>query len=139
MADRRRRAARNLTTAPNIPLRLRRRRDGTLALTDHRSAVDAPDYAVPAAHLFTHGWLLREAAAARAINGVVTISLVNAKLTYRITELTPDGAMTTFESGEVFDAPAIDEQLAERIVAERQERERAAALDRARQLVEENK
>lgn len=82
----------------DIPLRLRRRRDGSVALTDHRGVVDVEVYEVPARHLFLYSWLMGSGSSvARVLDGVVTVTLANATLTYEVItdEDERDAAMTS--------------------------------------------
>lgn len=112
--------------ASGIPLRLRRRRDGTMALIDHRGVVDAPERAFPAEHLFNYRWLLADGAGIVALDGEeVRVELVNARATYRISRHTTaaedgaEGVLCELVSTELFDAPAIDQARADQIAAER--------------------
>jgi hypothetical protein len=56
-----------------------------MVLTDHRGVVDAEVYQVPAQHLFVYSWLMGNGSSvARVLDGVVTITLANATLTYEV-------------------------------------------------------
>lgn len=75
---------RTIEPVDGIPIRLRRRRDGSMALTDHRGAVDAESYQAPSEHLFLYSWLMGAGSSvARVIDGTITVTLANASLTYQ--------------------------------------------------------
>lgn len=110
------------TTAPphDIPLRLRRRRDGSLALTDANGAVSGTDRAFPPHHFFTFLWLVGDGASvAQTTVDTVTLTLANASAVYRITEVGDVGVSADLVSADMYDAPSIDEAEAARIQSER--------------------
>lgn len=113
-----------MATAENIPLRLRRRRDGSLALTDAEGRVGSESRAFPAEHVFTPTTLLSLAGVgAFAMDGdTITVSLVNAAATYRVTERRPNGEIVAVVvESSLLDPPPIDADAAAAIAAARQE------------------
>ncbi len=80
---------------PEIPLRLRRRRDGSLCATDARGAVltpaDPTDSVFPKEHLFLHSWLTADGAQVARVEHtkagrVIKLTLANATATYEVVE-----------------------------------------------------
>lgn len=117
-------AAKKTASAANIPLRLRKRRDGTLALTDAEGRVSGSDRAFPAEHVFTATTALNLAGAgALALNGdTITVTLCNAGATYRVTEQRANGELAaTLEKASLLDVPPIDEKAAAKLAAQSQE------------------
>lgn len=111
-------------SAANIPLRLRKRRDGTLALVDADGRVNGQDRAFPAEHVFTATTALNLAGAgALTLAGdTLTVELCNAKATYKVTESRANGELVaTLESASVSNAPDIDEKAAATLAAQREE------------------
>lgn len=107
------------TAAAGIPLRLRRRRDGTLALVDADGRVGGEGRMFPAEHLFTNAWLL-DSKAAEIDGDDLTIVLANARATYRVIERTDVGLLAEVTATELFDAAPVDEERAAKIGAERE-------------------
>lgn len=80
----------------HIPLRLRRRRDGSLALTDGIGRVLTPDLTpadpvLPEEHLFIYTWLNGEGARVARVENteqhrVIKLSLANATALYQVIE-----------------------------------------------------
>jgi hypothetical protein len=108
------RNTRTVTAAEGIPIRLRRRRDGSVALTDHRGVVDAPTYQLPREHLFTYAWLLGGGAAVATPgppgdDRTITLSLANATAVYRVTGVDEGdrGLIATLVEASAFDAPLV--------------------------------
>jgi hypothetical protein len=96
-------ARRKTASADNIPLRLRRRRDGALYLMDALGRTDSDELAFPSAHIFTAAWLLREGREHAAISGdSLTVTLANASATYAIDEIDASGNVhVTLQATEV--------------------------------------
>ena len=120
-----RRTARPYPAVSEIPLRLRIRRDGTLALTGPAGDVDDPSRAFPSSFLFQFSWLLANAAHVTvdapndAPGGQLRVNLVNATATYGITGQTPAGYLCELLEQKLTKAPPIDEKKAAAIRAER--------------------
>ena len=92
------------------PLRLRKRRDGTLALTGPGGVVDDPERMFPQSFTFGHAWLLDNREVVDLGDETLTLNLCNATATYRIVEHTPGGLSVELESSDLFDAPAVVEK-----------------------------
>ena len=106
-----------------IALRLNRRRDGSLCLTDAHSNPAGPDREFPAEHGFTYEWLANNADVARIEGDTVTVTLANATAVYRIVNRRADALDLELESSELVDAPPIDEKAAAAIAAARKDDE----------------
>lgn len=123
-----------------IPLRLRRRGDGTLALADANGAL-GPDREFPDPHLFVFTWLYGEGAdVATVADGEVRLTLANASAVYRVVD-NPDpttanqGVLGEVVSADYFDPPPIDEAKAEARAAEVAAERHAKAVADARALL----
>lgn len=94
-----------------IPLRLRRRRDGSLCLTDANSSVTSPDRAFPETHAFRFDWM-RDNKVVSVVDGdQVKIELANGRATYRIVEGDDPSAIYVElipDSVELFDPPPVE-------------------------------
>lgn len=66
----------------NIPLRLRRRRDGSLALTGANGGIDDPDREFPNPCLFLHTTLLDSGGAMSLSDDRIVVELANARAVY---------------------------------------------------------
>lgn len=111
-------------SAENIPLRLRRRRDGSLALTDVEGRVNGERRVFPANHVFTPSKSIDLASAgALEMSGViVTVRLCNATAVYRVTERRANGEIVVeIESAKVTDTPPVDAKAAAKLAALREE------------------
>lgn len=102
-----------------IPLRLRRRRDGSLTLVDADGRWESHQRAFPTEHVFSHEWLLDSGAAQYDDDDRLTITLANARATYRVLEHDTGGVSAELVDHELFDAPPIDEDRAAEIAAAR--------------------
>lgn len=104
---------------PDIPLRLRLRRDGSLCLTDGHGQVGGE---FPTRHLFLYTVLARHSQM-RVEGEHIHVELANATATYKIDRLTeePQGLWADLELSDVFDAPAIDEAKADELAAARED------------------
>lgn len=71
-----------------IPLRLRRRRDGTVWLVDADGRT-AGELAFPETHAFRWVWLAQNSDIARVDGGRVVVTLANARAVYEIVEVDP--------------------------------------------------
>lgn len=106
-------------------LRLRKRRDGTLALTDAARQVNGPDREFPAEFVFTPTLVMGSGGAVRLAGDRLLVELVNGRAEYAVTGVRPNGELAaTLASSELFDAPPVDEAKAETVAAEA----RAAAV-----------
>jgi hypothetical protein len=154
---------RTIQPVDGIPLRLRRRRDGSVALTDERGAVDAETYQVPSPHLFLYSWLMGAGSTVADVRvGAIILNLANARLVYEtvtadeghreafarqinghddetaarmVAAFTNQGHVARLVSAEAFDAPPVDEAIAAERQAERERREAAEALAAAQALI----
>lgn len=75
----------------NLPLRLRRRRDGSLCLTDPVGRIDGDGRVFPSEHLFLFGWLNGEGASVARVEltdagRVIRLRLANAEAVYAVVE-----------------------------------------------------
>lgn len=114
--------ARKTPAAANIPLRLRRRRDGTLALTDERGAVDGDGRVFPESHVFPASWLISSGGVATLDGDTLTLTLCNASATYRIVEQDAAGNLHgELEAASLGDTPKIDEKAAAKLAAQSEE------------------
>lgn len=125
-----------------IPLRLRRRRDGSLALTDAGGAIATDGREFPTPHLFVFGWLYGEGSSVAKVDGDrLTLTLANAEAVYRVVPnddpvMANQGVLCELDAVELFDPEPIDEQVAAARAAEYAERERLAAIAKAKALIE---
>ena len=102
-----------------IPLRLNKRRDGTMVLVNADGA-DREDRAFPPHHAFTWDYLAGPGQAFVRLEGdTIRLELLNGRATYRIDQQGPNGVSGTLMEHELFDAPAIDEDSAALIRTQR--------------------
>lgn len=124
-----RRAA--LASGPPGILRLRRRRDGSVALVNARGQVAADDLVFPSEHPFLFRQLFERQDIMRRDGDTIVVTLANASAVYRIGRpLSPEqdltaeqGVIGVLEATELRPAPAVDEAkalaLAETVAAAR--------------------
>lgn len=100
-------------------LRMRRRRDGSLCITDKNGSTTSPDRDkdLPLEHHITFEMLARESEIVSMKGDLITLEYANAKLVYRIVERHANGVDVQLESCELVDAPPIDEAKAEEIAS----------------------
>lgn len=98
-----------------IPLRLRRRRDGTLALIDAEARASGDALAFPEEHLFTYRWMAQEPGVATREGDALRVRLVNAEATYHVREVTRDGVVGELVDSRTHEAPPVDEEQAREI------------------------
>lgn len=116
-----------------IPLRLNKRRDGSLVLTNAFGVSAAEDRAFPEVHDFGYEWLATGGAGVVQIeNNQVILNLANAKAVYDIVDQFPGGVRGELLEADYFDAPPLDEttaaEIAEKVAAQREaERQRRLA------------
>lgn len=128
--------------SPNLdrPLRQRRRRDGTMALTNANGQV-ADDAVFPSPMVFQYRWLLENGTIARLDGDTVTLTYVNASAAYKVERhlsLADDGVeglLCTCTETKVGKAPPIDEKVAEKIAKEVAKARAEQALADARALL----
>lgn len=101
-----------------IPLRLNKRRDGSLCLTDADGRAAGKDREFPTPHHFSHEWLLANSANATMSGDTLQLELANARATYRITDRPQNMVTAELVDSELFDAPPIDEDKAAEIAAQ---------------------
>lgn len=142
-----------MTGEPELPLRMRRRRDGTMVVTDHMSVVlgAGSEYpAFPPVYTFNWDWLngtdgSKVARVKRDDEGApIGVSLVfaNATASYDVTgQILKDGnprslsaALTSFE---LLDPPPVDNKIAAKRAKEYAARDRKAATEAAKALLTE--
>lgn len=102
-----------------IPLRLRRRRDGSLCVANIHGTVDATTAEFPATHAFSFDWLFANGDVVSLDGDAIRLDLANGRASYRIVNRGPGGVEVELVSSEVFEAPPIDEAKAEQIAAAR--------------------
>jgi hypothetical protein len=118
--------------AENIPLRLRRRRDGSLALMDADGRPDGDERTFPRSHVFTADTALNLAGAgAFELSGdALTVRLCNATATYQVDERRANGEIAaTLVSQSMSTPPPVDEHRAFEIQIERRDREVASIVE----------
>ncbi len=96
-----------------VALRLIRRIDGSLCLSDPHGLLTGDNREFPDPHFFAYLYLATTPEAAVAPDGgQVTLNLANAKAVYRVTGRRPDGVDVELVDFELRDPPALDEKLA---------------------------
>lgn len=101
-----------------IPLRLNKRRDGSVVLTNHLGIGDAADREFPPEHVFGYEWLATGGAELARLEGdQVVLTLGNGTATYEITERGPGGVRGRLVDSALSDAPPIDDERAASIRA----------------------
>lgn len=130
-------ARRRTASAPNIPLRLRRRRDGSLALTDATGAIDSDARTFPSPYVFPFSWLLGADGrrAATFTTDTVELELANAKATYAVKEQTDQGLVCELVKSSLSKPAPVDETEAEQRQAAREARQREEEIARAREVL----
>lgn len=109
----------------DLPLRLRRRRDGSLALTDASGAVAGETRQFPPRHLFLYSWLYGEGSTVTKVGeDSVVLTLANGVGTYGIIEhenpgLDAQGIYCELVDASYTDLVPIDEEKAAERAAER--------------------
>ena len=103
-----------------IPLRLNKRRDGTMVLVNADGA-NREDRVFPPRHAFTWDYLAGPGRAFVRLEGdTIQLELLNGRATYQIDQQGPGGVSGTLVESELFDAPPIDEDAADLIHTERE-------------------
>lgn len=104
-----------------IPLRLRRRADGTVCLMAASGAVKGDGLEFPEGHLFLHDVLARESAVMRVAGDSLQLELANGTATYRVDqgETNPQGVYGVLVESETHDPPPVDEGKAAELAAQR--------------------
>jgi hypothetical protein len=104
------------------PLRLRRRRDGTMALTDASGSMAKPGE-FPERHLFVWSWLAQAGAGIATVEEAkITLRLANARAEYDVVGRESYGVVATLCDAEFFPPPPIDEERAAQLQSERRVR-----------------
>lgn len=117
-----------------IALRLERRRDGSVCVTDGHGSTTSPDREFPSPHGFTYDKLLE--LGAELVGDRVTLTLANGRAVYQIVERVPTGVNVELVESSLSDPPPIDEGKAAEIAAARAEREAAERLAAAQAIVD---
>lgn len=115
-----------------IPLRLNKRRDGSLCLTDAlgRGTGDAREF--PPVHVFGYQWVANVGSdVARIEDGEVTLTLANATARYRVVDEGPTAVRGELIESSLSDPPAIDEDKAGAIAARRADRVESGTAERS--------
>jgi hypothetical protein len=107
----------SIPAAADIPLRVRRRRDGSMALIDAARSVTSEERAFPAAFDFGTSWLLANSGIATLAGDEITLDLCNARATYYVTGRDEHVLHAELVDAELFDPPPIDEERAVEVVA----------------------
>lgn len=92
-----------------IPLRLRRRRDGSLCLTDSYGRTSGDDREFPQTHGFTMDWLVNNSNVARMTGDEITLNMANACALYRVTDRRADAVDVELVESSLFDPAPIDD------------------------------
>jgi hypothetical protein len=125
---------RQAATKETFPLRLRRRADGTLALTDGAGRITGDDRAFPPLHVFSLGQVIGPEAIARLDGQQVVVELCNARARYNIVDNGETTITAELAEAALSDAPPFDEKAAAKRAAERDERLRTERIAELRRL-----
>ena len=107
------------TGKETFPLRLRRRADGSLALTDGAGRVTGPDRAFPPLHVFAVSQVIGPEAIARIDGQQIVVELCNARALYVIADYGETTITARLADASLSVPPPIDETLAAKRAAER--------------------
>lgn len=91
-----------------IPLRLNRRRDGSLCLVDALGRASGPEREFPGVHVFTYEWIAT-AEGAKFEGDNIVLNFANGTATYEIVERGGAAVRAKLVSSELTDPAPIDE------------------------------